>query len=347
LKFLYRNPLLLLTLTLSVFSVYVNASSALQIKDLQSSKQIAVLSPQGAMAHIRKARRKPLVVLFSSLDASCRTCAKANHSFYRLSQKEHSNFNFAFVNTKPWGARELEATLFYRLSSKHPVTLIMHHKKVLRKLVGDNYQNMPRYLKEVKKIISARRLPMYGDKLANASFNAVVISDQYSAFLSKYFNNKKHYKAIAVALGKRNKWTASQKVGYLTQAAANYQALKQCSQRWQARGNKGECQLYMMGDEYVYKKSDAEVKQLIASMPKMPTPLDHYVTKLKHLNGNKALAYAVNDAGNWTSSYVSSHRSERSATASVLESCEKRRLKKSINGPCRLYFVNDKFIDKI
>jgi len=335
--------LLLLTLIFSVFSVY--ASPALQIKDLQSSKQISVLSPQGAMAHIRKARKKPLVVLFSSFDANCRTCAKANHGFYRLSQKERSNFNFAFVNTKPWGARELEATLFYRLSSKHPVTLVMHHKKVLRKLVGDNYQNMPRYLKEVKTLISAGRLPMYGDKLANTSFNAVVISDQYSAFLSKYFNNKKHYKAIAVALGKRSKWTASQKVGYLTQTAANYQALKQCSQRWQSSGNKGQCQLYMMGDEYVYNKSNAEIKQIIASMPKMPTPLDNYVTKLKHLNSNKALAYAVNDAGSWTSSYVTGHRSERSATASVLKSCEKRRLKKRINGSCRLYFVNDKIIN--
>jgi len=335
--------LLLLTLIFSVLNVY--ASPALQIKDLQSSKQISVLSPQGAMAHIRKARKKPLVVLFSSFDANCRTCAKANHGFYRLSQKERSNFNFAFVNTKPWGARELEATLFYRLSSKHPVTLVMHHKKVLRKLVGDNYQNMPRYLKEVKTLISAGRLPMYGDKLANTSFNAVVISDQYSAFLSKYFNNKKHYKAIAVALGKRSKWTASQKVGYLTQTAANYQALKQCSQRWQSSGNKGQCQLYMMGDEYVYNKSNAEIKQIIASMPKMPTPLDNYVTKLKHLNSNKALAYAVNDAGNWTSSYVTGHRSERSATASVLKSCEKRRLKKRINGSCRLYFVNDKIIN--
>jgi len=326
-------------------SDYTKASS-LQLTDLQKSNYITVLTPQAAMAHIRKPRKKPLVVLFSSVESRCRTCANANQSFYRLSHKERGKFDFAFINTQPWGARELESTLFYRLSKKHPVTLVMHNRKVLRKLIGDAYQKMPSYLNEVKEIIAQERLPLYGEKLANKSFNAVVISDQYSEFLTKYFNNKKHYKAIAVALGKRSKWTASQKVGYLTQAAANYQALKQCNQRWQSKGNSGQCQLYLMGDEYVYNKSSAQIKSIIAAMPKMPTPLDDFVLKLKQFDNNKALAYAVNDAGSWTSSYVYNHRSEKSATSAVLKSCEQRRIKKNMKQPCRLYFVNGKLLSK-
>ncbi|NQZ33401.1 MAG: hypothetical protein HRU06_19200 [Oceanospirillaceae bacterium] len=318
-----------------------SATSSANLKAFKASRNIAVLTSTNAMSYIRQPNVKLLVVLFSTFDKSCKTCANANRNFYALA-KQHKDINFAFVNTQPWRAKELESVLFFRLSNTKPVSLIFHNTKVLRKLVGANYQKMPGYLKAARNIITSGHLPMYGNKLANGSFSAVVISDQYQAFLTKYLNNEKNYKALAVALGKRQKWTASQKVGYLSQADANNQALSQCNQRWKSKGNRGACQLYMVGDEYVYGKSGPQIKAITAAIKNKQTPLDKYVLKLKPLKNNKALAYAVNKNGSWTSSYVFNHSSVRSATKAVLASCEKRRLQKNMSSPCSLYYVNDR-----
>lgn len=344
LKNYYVLPLLIILSLMHLMAVPYAYSGTLASPKLNSFKiqrNVAVLSPQDSMRYIRQARNKTLVVLFSSFDKACQSCALANREFYALA-KNNRHVKFAFVNTQPWRAKELETVLFYRLSNTKPVTLIFHNKKVLRKLVGANYKKMPSYLKAAKEIVAQGRLALYGDKLANGSFSAVVISDQYHAFLNKYLKNEKNYKALAVALGKRRQWTASQKTGYLSQSAANYQALQKCNIRWKAKGNSGQCKLYMAGDQYVYTKSSAQIKAISAGINNKQTPLDKYVLKLKPLKSNKALAYAVNDSGNWTSSYVYNHSSEKSAKRAVLASCEKRRLKMNMNKPCSLYYVNDR-----
>ena len=204
---------------------------------------------------------------------------------------------------------------------------------------------MSGYLAEAQDIIGKKRLDMYGQRLAAGSIHTIVIGDKFNSFLSKYYASENNYKAVAVAVGKRFSWTASQKVGYLSQGAANYQALLQCNTRWKSKGNNGLCKLYLAGDQYVYQKSKRQIKAITASLNNLQTPLDKYVLKLKNLKNNKALAYAVNKTGNWTSSYVYNHNSEQGATDAVLRSCEKRRVKRNMMQACSLYYVNDKLIE--
>ena len=296
------------------------------------------------MRYIRKRPAKPLVVLFSSFDSACKACEAANRAFFKLSRSDNFKFSFAFVNTQPWKKKELETLLFFKLSNSQPVTLILKNAKVLRKLTGGDYQKMPRYLKEAKDIISNKRLAFYGERLGGGRIHSIVITDKFNSFLTKYLQNQDDYKAVAVALSKRYAWTASKKVGYLSQAAANYQALQQCNNRWKSKGNSSACKLYMVGDQYVFEKSNAQIKAITASLNNLQTPLDKYVLKLKSRKNNKALAYAVNKAGNWTSSYVYNHNSEQGATRAVLKICEKRRQQKNMTQPCSLYYVNDKLI---
>ncbi len=334
-------PFILLLSSLFSLSPAISAGE-LNIRAFQGNHNITVLTPDDAMLHIRKKQTKPLVVLFSSFDPACKTCNDANRGFFKLSRTDSEQFSFAFVNTQPWKKKELESALFYRLSNSQPISLILQNAKVLRRLAGGDYQKMPRYLKEVKDIIGKKRLEFYGQRLSAGSIHSIVITDKFSSFLTKHLDSQKNYKAVAVAVGKRFAWTASQKVGYLSQGAANYQALQKCNTRWKSKGNSGVCKLYMVGDHYVYEKPNAEIKSITASLNNLQTPLDKYVLKLKKLKNNKALAYAVNKKGNWTSSYVYNHNSEKGATSAVLKSCEKRRVQRNMTQPCSLYSVNDK-----
>ncbi|MEH6442755.1 MAG: hypothetical protein V7784_02565 [Oceanospirillaceae bacterium] len=311
---------------------------------LKTSKHITLLSPKTVMAHIRKQKNKPLVVLFSSFDIACHLCANANQAFYKLSVREKRGFEFVLVNTQPWLKKELETSLYYKVNIKSPVTLVLYKTKVLKRLVGDKYSKMTNYLTAVKKDIHQNKLALYGDKLTAGNFSAIVISDKYQQVLSKYLAAADDYKALAVASNKRNGWTASRKMGYLSQQAANSQALQQCNDRWHAKGYKNNCKLYMISDQYVYNKSTAQIKALTASLTGLTTRIDKHALKLKSKHKNTALAYSVSRSGNWTSSYVFNKKSEQIAVNTVLKNCEKSRLKKNLNSPCKLYFVNDKFV---
>ncbi len=320
------------------------SAAAITLNTLQKSQSIKLFTPDKVLHYIRTQRAVPRVLLFSSFDRACKTCNAANRAFYQLSKSKHDVFEFVFVNTHPWRAKELETSLVYRLNNHSPVTVVLHGSRILRRLATANYQKMPRYLAEVQIIIAKNRLPLYGDRLGKGKVNSLVITDKFETFLHKYLQSKDDYKALAVALNKRSGWTASQKVGFLSQRAANYQALQQCTARWRAKGNSGACKLYMMSDQYVYKQSAAQINARLTALPKLATRIDKHVLKLQEKTNHKALAYAVNKTGNWTMSIVSNQKSERRAKQAVLKSCEKQRLLKKLNRPCKLYFLDDKLV---
>lgn len=237
-----------------LFSQYSFSASASQ-KKITASKHITVLKPQQTLKKVRNHRKKPLVVLFSSFDRRCPSCERANQGFYQLSQQQRQRFDFIFVNTMPWAAKELETSLHYRVNIRHPATMMFYQGKILKRVIGDNYSKMTSYLSEVEKIIASDSLDLYGESLSGRSFNEVIISDRYRQFLDKYLASERNFKALAVAFAGRGKWTASQKVGYASQQKANSQALKQCNDSWKGKGRPGSCKLYMVGNRYVHNKS--------------------------------------------------------------------------------------------
>ncbi len=313
---------------------------------LQKAKHIIVLKPSQTLAHIRRQTTKTQVVLFSSFDKNCQSCSTANRAFYNLSLKHAAKIGFIFINTQPWGNVELETGLKYRLSNTQPVSLILYQTKILRRLVGSDYHKMADYVSEVAAIVSQKRLAFYADELRYGDFHAVVIRDKYAVFLDKYLNTRDDYKAVAVALGKRDAWTASQKVGYLSQTAANQQALMQCNQRWNSTAKKSKCKLYMVGDEYVYTKTAGQIAAITQAKTGLVTRIDKSIAQLNRMKNNKALAISLNRQGNWTSSYVYNQKSAIQAKNAVLKSCEKRRLKRNITAPCQLYFLNGDVITR-
>ncbi len=233
-------------------------------KKITSSTHITVLKPQHTFKKIRNHSKKPLVVLFSSFDRRCPSCERANQGFYKLSEQQKKRFDFIFVNTMPWAAKELETSLHYRVNIRHPATMMFYQGKILKRVIGDNYSKMTSYLNEVEQIIASDRLALYGKSLSGRSFNEVIISDKYRRFLDKYLASKRNYKALAVAYAGRGKWTASQKVGYSSQQKANNQALKQCNENWKGKGQAGSCKLYMVGNRYVFNNASVQIDQSLA-----------------------------------------------------------------------------------
>ncbi len=266
-QFLLSQQILLLFIALFLtvsFTASAYGASTGQRK-ISSSRHITVLKPQQTMAKIRANNSKVQVVLFSSFDSICQSCRKANQHFYQLSTKQHKRYDFVFVNTMPWAAKELETSLHYRVNIRHPATMLFYKGKILKRVIGNDYTKMPGYLKEAHKIIGNNQLALYGTSLSGSNFNEVVISDRYRKFLDKYFVSKRTFKALAVGVTGRNKWIGSQKVGYPTQQQASSQALKQCNERWISKGNKGLCKLYMVGNRYVYNQSSTQINQKIAA----------------------------------------------------------------------------------
>lgn len=245
--------LVVMSLFTAVFAQGAFGASASQ-KKIVSSAHITVLKPQQTLHKVRAHRSKPLVVLFSSFDRRCSSCEKANRAFYQLS-KQQKRFDYIFVNTMPWAAKELETSLHYRVNIRHPATMMFYQGKILKRVIGDDYSKMTSYLKEVTRIIATGNLALYGESLSGRSFNEVIISDRYRKFLDKYLASNRNYKALAVAFASRGTWTASQKVGFSSQQKANSQALKQCNDNWRAKGRSGSCKLYMVGNRYVHNKS--------------------------------------------------------------------------------------------
>ncbi len=247
--------LLLIALTLTVIFAASAYSASIDQRKISSSRHITVLKPQQTVVKIRANNSKVQVVLFSSFDGTCQSCRKANQHFYQLSTKQHQRYDFVFVNTMPWAAKELETSLHYRVNIRHPATMMFYQGKILKRVIGDDYSKMGNYLREVERIIASDSLALYGESLSGRSFNEVIISDRYRKFLDKYLASQRNFKALAVAYAGRGKWTASQKVGYASQQKANNQALKQCNDNWKSKGRQGSCKLYMVGNRYVHNKS--------------------------------------------------------------------------------------------
>jgi hypothetical protein len=265
---LCKQGSLLLTLLVTVIFSF-NAGNAFgainhQAK-IESSRHITLLDPKHALKKIRANHSRILVVLFSSFDRRCKSCSEANQRFYQLSKEQQQRYDFVFVNTMPWAAKELETSLHYRVNIRHPATMLFYKGRILKRVIGSDYTKMPKYLSQANSIISAKQLALYGMSLSGSNFNEVVISDKYRKFLDKYIASKRNFKALAVAVTRRSKWTASQKTGYSSQQQANTQALKQCNERWQGKGNKGSCKLYMVGNRYVYNNASVQIDQTLAS----------------------------------------------------------------------------------
>jgi thiol-disulfide isomerase/thioredoxin len=344
-QLLLRNTFLSLIALGLLMNAAWSANQSVNLKALQQAKHIDVLSADKSYAYIKKQTAKPVVVLFSTFNRSCSSCAQANDAFYQLSLKNRDKFKFLFVNIKSWGNAELTSHLYFRVNADHPETLVLYRSKIIRKLIGADYQKMPNYLKSTLNVLATKRLQLYGDRLGHGTFNAIVISDKYDAFLTKYLKKKNSFKAVAVAFNKKNTWAASQKSGAQTQQAANSLALRQCNKLW--KNKQGACKLYMAGNTYVHQQNIREVplpasfQEQASVQAQAPTRIDKYALKQKHKfrknTGKLAMAYSMNPSGAWTSSFVHSYKTQRSADDAAIRGCEKRRKAKRYNRPCLLY----------
>ena len=298
------------------------------------------IPPEKIIEYINNNKQeKPVFVYLSSQDKGCGYCRLLNNKVTQLAEKYHNKLDFISVDFYPWTtiSHYEEILDLYQIAGV-PYSMIIYKDKIISYMQG-NYKKsaVEKIIKNtLKEIKQNKNLERFGNHIKTSSIyfaNASKIEKknhrQYLAF--------KGYKAMAMVLDTdNNKRTSSWKSKYLSQEEANNAALARCEVRKAEKNIDGTCKLYIVGNNYVYDKTDAQIKTITKNLPSIETAVDKSLKKFEVLKNHKAFALAKADDGNWRTWWGYGYKTQEKADKEALRGCDQERIKAKIKTECKI-----------
>jgi hypothetical protein len=92
----------------------------------------------------------------------------------------------------------------------------------------------------------------------------------------------------------------------------------------------------MVGDHYVYNKTNAQIKTITKNIPSIETAVDKSLKKFEALKNYKAFALTKADNGNWRTWWGYGYKIQEKADKEALRGCEEARIKAKIKTECKI-----------
>jgi hypothetical protein len=216
---------------------------------------------------------KPTYIHFSTYKKGCLSCDIK--MLDEVAGIYHNKINFVSINMLHSTMKEKSDLYRKYLMKRDPFSMIVHKQKItmrrdnvlyfISQQVARNRQHMVKNV--IKDYLSEVKYSDYFDQFKT------VISDNASFFnseenirtdMSAYSQHKKEYKATAAAASfYQNKWAYSRAFSKKSEEEAKKKALIGCEKNRKKFKVIEKCKLHMIGDIYVYEKSENEIKTIV------------------------------------------------------------------------------------
>jgi len=212
-----------------------------------------------------KTINKPTYIHFASYKNSSSLGEK--EFINALAKKHHKKMNFILINMLKTDINT-KTRLFIKYRLRHdPFSMIVHNKKIVKRLERIPYDRENVISYSINNYLAEKKDSQYFAQFKNSLIDkgSLLNSEENIRDNMLDYYEKKPYKATAAAAidFSTSHWAFGRVLNETSQEQANKKALLECEDDRKKFRIKAKCQLHMIGDQYVFEKTEDEIKKII------------------------------------------------------------------------------------